>query len=142
MKISKLAIFLIAFISESVLAQTSKNLFTYGLTVGANRPQTEILFGDQKFAEPILPTTGLNFQYTRMVHPKVPLNFNAGFGLMGVKFGAPAYGNFTGDQITSLSWGTFTLSNLRLEVGSGYELYQNYRSAFSFLGGGWNTQNE
>jgi hypothetical protein len=131
-----LPLFLLGFLlSESTIAQTSKHLFTYGLTVGANRPQTEVLFGDQKFAEPILPTTGLNFQYTRMAHPKVPLNFTAGFGLMGVKLSAPANGAFMGDRMSPFSWGTFTLSNLRIEVGSGYELYQNYRSAYSFLGG-------
>jgi hypothetical protein len=120
---------------ESAVAQTSKNFFTYGLTVGANRPQTEILFGDQKFQEQILPSTGFNFQYTRMVHPKVPLNFTAGFGLMGVKLSAPANGAFMGDQMSPFSWGTFTLTNLRLEVGSGYELFQKNRSTFSVLGG-------
>jgi hypothetical protein len=131
-----LPFFLLVFLlTESTVAQTSKHLFTYGLTLGANRPQTEILFGDQKFAEQILPSTGFNFQYTRMVHPKVPLNCTAGFGLMGVKMSAPANGAFIGDRMSPFSWGTFTLSNLRLEVGSGYELYQNYRSAYSFLGG-------
>jgi hypothetical protein len=131
-----LPLFLLCFLlSESTVAQTSKHLFTYGLTVGANRPQTEILFGDQKFAEPILPATGFNFQYTRMVHPKVPLNFTAGFGLMGVKLSAPANGAFMGDRMSPFSWGTFTLTNLRLEVGSGYELFQKNRSTYSVLGG-------
>ncbi|MFM7007207.1 MAG: hypothetical protein ACKOWX_08130 [Flavobacteriales bacterium] len=131
-----LPIFLLVFLLfESAVAQTSKNFFTYGLTVGANRPQTEILFGDQKFTEQIQPTTGFNFQYTRMVHPKVPLNFTAGFGLMGVKLSAPANGSFLGDELSPFSWGTFTLTNLRLEVGSGYELLQKKRSTFSVLGG-------
>ena len=128
-----LSFFLLVFLlSESTVAQTSKNLFTYGLTLGANRPQAEILFGDQKFAEQILPTTGFNFQYTRMVHPKVPLNFTAGFGLTGVKLSAPANGDFMGDRMSPFSWGTFTLSNLRLEVGSGYELFKKtvLRTAF------------
>ena len=126
---------LIFLLFESAVAQTSKNFFTYGLTVGANRPQTAILSGDQKFPEQILPSTGFNFQYTRMVHPKVPLNFTAGFGLMGVKLSAPANGAFMGDQMSPFSWGTFTLTNLRLEVGSGYELFQKNRSTFSVLGG-------
>jgi hypothetical protein len=131
-----LPFFLLVFLlSESTVAQTSKHLFTYGLTLGANRPQTEILFGDQKFAEQILPSTGFNFQYTRMVHPKVPLNFTAGFGLMGVKLSAPANGAFMGEGMSPFSWGTFTLTNLRLEVGSGYELFQKNRSTYSVLGG-------
>lgn len=131
-----LSFFLLVFLlSESTIAQTSKNLFTYGLTIGANRPQSTVLFGDQKFSEPLLPTTGLNFQYTRMVHPKVPLNFTAGFGLTGVKLSAPANGAFMGDQMSPFSWGTFTLSNLRLEVGSGYQFFQNERSTLQALGG-------
>ncbi len=131
-----LPLFLLVFLLfESAVAQTSKNFFTYGLTVGANRPQTAILSGDQKFPEQILPSTGFNFQYTRMVHPKVPLNFTAGFGLMGVKLSAPANGAFMGDQLSPFSWGTFTLTNLRLEVGSGYELLQKNRSTYSVLGG-------
>lgn len=131
-----LPLFLLVFLLfESAVAQTSKNYFTYGLTVGANRPQTAILSGDQKFPEQILPSTGFNFQYTRMVHPKVPLNFTAGFGLMGVKLSAPANGAFMGDQLSPFSWGTFTLTNLRLEVGSGYELLQKNRSTYSVLGG-------
>lgn len=126
---------LLILLCESAVAQTSKNFFTYGLTVGANRPQTAILSGDQKFPEQILPSTGFNFQYTRMVHPKVPLNFTAGFGLMGVKLSVPAKGDYMGDQLSPFSWGTFTLSNLRLEVGSGYELFQKNRSTYSILGG-------
>lgn len=131
-----LSFFLLVFIlSGNADAQISKNLFTYGLTLGANRPETAILSGDQQFPEQILPTTGLNFQYTRMMHPKVPLNFTAGFGLLGVKLSAPAYGDFMGDQVSTFSWGTFTLTNLRLEVGSGYELFQKNRSTYSVLGG-------
>lgn len=127
--------FFVFLLFESAVAQTSKNFFTYGLTVGANRPQTAILSGDQKFPEQILPSAGLNFLYTRMVHPKVPLNFTAGFGLMGVKLSAPANGAFIGDQLSPFSWGTFTLTNLRLEVGSGYEFFQKNRSTYSILGG-------
>lgn len=131
-----ISFFLVIFLlSQNAVAQPSKNLFTYGLTIGANRSQSEMSTGDQMFAESLLPTTGFNFQYTRMVHPKVPLNFIAGFGLMGVKLSAPAYGDFMGDQMSPFSWGTFTLSNLRLEVGSGYQFFQNERSTLQALGG-------
>lgn len=131
-----LSFFLLVFLlSQNAVAQTSKNLFTYGLTIGANRSQSEMSTGDQMFAESLLPTTGFNFQYTRMVHPKVPLNFTAGFGLMGVKLSAPAYGDFMGYQLSPFSWGTFTLTNLRLEVGSGYQFFQNERSTLQALGG-------
>lgn len=59
MRITLPFLLLVFLFFESAVAQTSKNFFTYGLTVGANRPQTAILSGDQKFAEQILPSTDL-----------------------------------------------------------------------------------
>ncbi|MEN9698900.1 MAG: hypothetical protein RLZZ301_98 [Bacteroidota bacterium] len=132
MKYTIIACFLLNLLSREALAQ---HYFTYGLSLGLNRNQTEIVTGDQQFQELVLPTPGFNFQYTQMLTPKVPFNASAGFGILGVKTVAAAHDAFMGDEDSPLFWTTMTVPYLRLELGSGYEVFRNNRSSYRVLGG-------